>query len=138
MAGGGRDVITIDRLTAECERQYALHLGWFAELASWVVDEPDPVRQRCFAEAAHRHAWLAELWAGRRPRIPPEAVPELPPAASVAGDADRVVGYAAALDAMRADLAELRDAADPELDPSTHRVITLVDADLADLRSRLT
>lgn len=128
---------TIAEVAAVCERRCADDLGWFAELGRWATDETDPRRQRLFAEAAHRHAWHAELWAGRRPRIPPEVAVGLPVPSTVGVPADRVTGYADAIEHIRSDLAELADATDPELDPSTHRVIALVDADLADLLRRL-
>lgn len=132
---------TIADLTEACERQSALSLGWFETVGRWVGDEPDPIRQRWYSAAAHRHAWHAELWAERRPRIPPEVVPAPPVPADVAtGTATDPIGraadYAAAIDAMRADLDALRAATDPDLDPSTHRVIDLVGADLAELRGQ--
>jgi hypothetical protein len=125
--------IGIVDLVGVCDEQYAVNLGWFVVLGERVRDETDPQLQRWFATAAHRHAWHAELWASRRPAIPHDAIHELPaPAAIEVGD-DLAVAYRDHLVLQRAWLGRLRDEIDPELDPSTLRVLTLVDADLADL-----
>jgi hypothetical protein len=127
-------VIGIVDLVDVCDRRYADDLGWFTLLGRWVTDEPDPARQRWFAVASHRHAWHAELWAQRRPAIPHDADHVLPDPAAVEPTGDRAAAYAAHLVAVRAELADLRAAIDPELDPSTLRTLTLVDADLAALQ----
>lgn len=119
-----------------CQDQCSIHLGWFGLLGRRVRDETDLRRQRWYATAAHRHAWHAELWAGRRPAIPHDAVHQLPPPADVDDGGDLAAAYADHLVAQRALLARLRDRVDPDLDPSTRRVIALVDADLADLQSQ--
>ena len=137
MASGREAVIAITDLVGVCDEHYARYLGWFALLGERVRDEPDPELQRLFATAAHRHAWHADLWASRRPAIPHDATHALPTPASHAIGADLVAAYVAFLDAERAQLARLRAVVDCDLDPSTVRVIDLVDADLADLRSRL-
>lgn len=124
-------------LVGVCEERAAADLGWFVLLGERVRDEPDPRRQRWFATAAHRHAWHAELWAERRPAIPHDASSPPPrPAPPELGD-DLVAAYQEHLVAQRAFLAGLRAETDPDLDPSTHRVIDLVDADLADLLHHL-
>lgn len=120
-----------------CDGCAATDLGWFTVLGERVRDEPDPRLQRLVATAAHRHAWHAELWADRRPAIPHDAVRTMPaPVLPEVGD-DLVGAYREHLVARRAFLDELRAGADPDLDPSTHRLIDLVDADLADLQLRL-
>jgi len=139
MAGGCHAVTTtgIVDLVALCDEQYATHVGWFMALGERVRDETDPRRQRWYATAAHRHAWHAELWAQRRPAIPHDTVHELPPPAEIGVDGDITSIYCDHLVEQRALLARLRGEVDPELDPSTRRVIDLVDADLADLAAHL-
>ena len=128
-------MIGIVDLIDVCDRRYADDLGWFTVLGAWVVDEPDPATQRWFATAAHRHAWHADLWAQRRPAVPHDVDHVLPDPATVEPWGERAEAYDAHLAAVRAELAELRAMIDPELDPSTLRTITLVDADLATLQS---
>ena len=123
-------------LVALCDEQCAVDLGWFAALGERVRDEPDPRRQRWYATAAHRHAWHADLWAQRRPAVPHDAAPALSAPAPVEVGGDLAAAYHDHLAAQRERLARLRDAVDPDLDPSTRRVIALVDADLADLQRR--
>lgn len=128
---------TIAELVDLCDEQCATDLGWFVALGSRVRHEPDPRLQRLFATAAHRHAWHAELWAARRPTVPHDAVHGMPdPATPDVGD-DLVASYREHLATRRSFLADLREAADPELDPATVRVVSLVDNDLADLERRL-
>jgi len=133
------DVVTpIVELVEVCDAWCAVDLGWFEVLGERVRHEPDPALQRLFATASQRHAWHAELWAQRRPAIPHDAVhpaPE-PVLLTIAGD-DLVTAYRRYLTSQRKLLAELRAATDPDLDPATRRVVTLVDADLADLQARL-
>ena len=141
MAGGG-DAVTpigvgIVDLVDLCDDQCASSLGWFVVLGERVRDESDPRLQRLFATAAHRHAWHAELWARRRPAIPHDAVHDLPaPSTPEVGD-DLATAYREHLAGQRAWLDRLRDEIDADLDPSTRRVIDLVDADLADLAAHL-
>lgn len=129
--------MTIDELIGVCEERAAADLGWFVVLGERVRNEPDPRLQQLFATAAHRHAWHAELWAGRRPAIPHDASPTPPRPAPPEVGGDVVAAYREHLVAQRAFLAELRTETDPDLDPSTHRVLDLVDADLADLQDQL-
>ena len=130
-------MIGIADLVALCDTQTATHLGWFVALGRHVVGEPDPAVQRALATAAHRHAWHAELWAGRRPAIPHDAVHVLPPPTAVEDGGDLVDAYRTHLATQRRLLADLRDRVARELDPATQRVLELVDADLADLAARL-
>lgn len=125
--------IGLVELVALCDAQCATDLGWFVTLGERVRDEPDPRRQRWYATAAHRHAWHAELWARRRPAVPHDAPHPLPPPAPVDAGDDLAATYRQHLATRREQLAGLRDAVDPDLDPSTRRVVALVDADLADL-----
>jgi hypothetical protein len=130
-------VTSITELVDLCDDHCAAALGWFVVLGQRVAREPDPTLQRLWAAAAHRHAWHAELWAERRPAIPQDAVHPLPePKAPEVGD-DLVGAYRHHLQMHRSFLAALRAATDPDLDPSTRRVVELVDADLADLQQRL-
>ena len=130
-------MIAITDLIEVCDEQYARHLGWFELLGQRVRAEPDPALQRLFATAAQRHAWHAELWASRRPAIPHDMVHTLPPPVAPAIEDDLPAAYREHLVAERAKLARLRADVDRDLDPSTVRVIDLVDADLADLQSDL-
>jgi len=130
-------MITITDLVSICDDRYAVNLGWFEALGSWVADEPDPRRQRWFAVANHRHAWHADLWAKRRPAVPHDAEHRLPSPVAVTATADRAEAYATFLDEELARIAAIRTASDAELDPATHRLINLLEADLADLRNRM-
>lgn len=105
----------------------------FRQVGGWVADEPDPALQRWFAVGSHRHAWHADLWAERLPKIPVECVDDDPVAPE---SAERAGVYRQQLDQMLADLDELSPRIDATLDPSTARVITLVRADLVDLLDR--
>lgn len=130
-------MIGITELVEVCDEQCALHLGWFVLLGQRVRDAPDPKLQRLFATAAQRHAWHAELWAHRRPAIPHDATHAPPPPALIAVGDDLVADYRDHLALQRTWLERLRSDIDGELDPATERVITLVDADIVDLQSRL-
>lgn len=129
--------VGIVELAEICARQRASALDLFEWLGVIAGVQP-PALQRLVAEAAHRHAWHAELWAARSPDIPgvdlasatdrhrsPEAGP---PAAE---------RYRRALDRLDDDLAALSRRIDPDLDPASRRVIDLVTTDLADVRRRL-
>lgn len=130
-------MIAIAELVDLCDERCASELGWFTVLGERVRDEPDPGLQRLLATAAHRHAWHADLWWARRPAIPHDAVRTTPaPARPDVGD-DLVAAYRAHLVHQRSLLARLRADTDPDLDPATVRVATLIDADLADLQDRL-
>lgn len=118
-----------------CDGQCATHLGWFVVLGERVREEPDPRLQRWYATAAHRHAWHAELWAQRRPAIPHDATHELPPPATIAVGNDLPAAYRRFLTEQRSWIVDCLDRVDPDLDPATVRVLTLVDADLADLQA---
>jgi hypothetical protein len=126
-------MIPIDELISISQARSSLALGWFERLGRWVVDEPDPRRQRWFATACHRLGWHAELWIDRRPAVPHDAIHSRPEATPVDPDGDRCAALAAHLHAERDALTGLADRIDPDLDPATLRVIRLVDADLVDL-----
>ena len=130
-------MIAIADLIEVCDEQYARHLGWFELLGQRVRAEPDAKLQRLFATASQRHAWHAELWASRRPAIPHDTFHLLPPPAAPSVSGDVAAAYLEHLVGERAELARLRATVDGDLDPATVRVIDLVDADLADLQSRL-
>lgn len=131
----------IIELGAICDRHHAAAMGWFAALGALVRDEAGGERQRLWAEAAHRHAWHAELWSERRPTIPPltdRPVPDPDPVTdSPVGPGAVVTVYASALGDLLAELDALRGRLDPDLDPSTARVASLVAADLTDLLARI-
>ena len=111
----------------------------FERLGGWVADTPDPALQRLFAEACHRHAWHAELWAERTPAIPTAELGE--PATATPVDstppAEQAAAYQGDLDRMLGDLRALLDRVDAVLDPSTVRTTSLVVADLTDIDGRL-
>ena len=129
------DPVGIVELVDVCASMAARNRSWFERLGAWVTDEPDPTSQRWFAVAAHRHAWHAELWDGRRPTIAVHAPPPEQPNGQPTHDDpdDRAGWYSAELATMRTELTGLVGRVDPVLDPSTRRVIDLVLADLADL-----
>ena len=122
--------VAIVDLADRCDQLAARNRHVFETLGAWVADEPDAATQRWFSAAAHRHAWHADLWAGRRPAIPVDTVePPTPPQPG----GDRVAWYLAALDELTHDAEVLTVEVDAELDPSTSRVVRLVSADLDDL-----
>jgi len=120
-----------------CARERARGLALFQHLGTWVATTTDPALQRLFATAAHRHAWHAQLWADRSPTIRvPHVVVDVAAIVEAGDDTDRWTAYATSLGTLIVDLGALRDRIDPDLDPSTARVIELVGADanrLADL-----
>lgn len=119
-----------------CARLRARSLDAFERCGEWVTSTPPGELQQLLAEACHRHAWHAELWAARAPAIPPVDLEALTAAARrpPAG----VEAYRALLDELAAELDALTSRVDPALDPSTTRTITLVRTDLTALRARLT
>jgi hypothetical protein len=119
-----------------CTRMHATSRGLFEIVGRWVASTDDPELQRTFAIASHRHAWHAELWADRLPSIPSDTEPPRFPI-DLAGD-DHAAAYRAALVELIAQLGEVDDRIDAELDPSTARTIALVTSDLHQLRARLT
>lgn len=119
-----------------CARLRARSLDAFERCGEWVTSTPPGELQQLLAEACHRHAWHAELWAARAPAIPPVDLEEWT-AAARRPIAD-VEAYGALLDELAAELDALTSRVDPALDPSTTRTITLVRTDLTALRARLT
>jgi hypothetical protein len=123
--------VEITELIDVCERMTAINHALFEQLGEWVADETDPVRQQWFAVACHRHAWHAELWAERRPKVPLDVTAAAD--TTVDGPDERTAWYTGHLTRLQQDLVELEVRLDPVLDPSTTRVIQLVAADLGDL-----
>ena len=124
-----------------CNALRARNTELFAQLGGWLVDTPDLELQRLFAEACHRHAWHAQLWAQRTPAIPPvETSPDEPSTAQppeVVAPADRATVYADAIDQLESTATATRDRLDALLDPGTARTIELVLTDLHSVRQRL-
>jgi hypothetical protein len=134
-----RDHLGIVELAAVCAQIRTHNLEWFGRLAEWVTDTDDPALQRLFAEASHRHAWHAQLWAARAPHIPADRAPAVAPLVrgGQVPTPDRAPRYRMALDEFRFEAEAIAARADTELDPSTHRTVALVTADLAALCERL-
>lgn len=126
-------MIPIDELVTICDARCSLALGWFETLGRWVVDEAPGQRQRWYATACHRLAWHAELWSGRRPAVPHDVVGPHPRPAEVRPTGDRVAALSAHLTSERDELSTIAARVDADLDPSTLRVVALVEADLIDL-----
>ena len=124
-----------------CHSMQQRNIELFARLGAIVTNGEAGSSGRLFAEACHRHAWHADLWAARRPVIPVEPTP-VTPTPVAAGDEDDhdgdVVGaYRAEIDVIRELLRELTGRVNRDLDPSTVRVIELVSADLTSIDDRL-
>ncbi|MFW2334371.1 hypothetical protein [Ilumatobacter sp.] len=125
-----------------CAALRARSLDLFEVTGAWVFDTTDAAQQRWFAEASHRHAWHAELWAGRSPLIPvidADALVDRHRGRPDAVDVDvehRADSYRGWLDELLEHLDEVERRIVAELDPATTRAITLTSADLVDLRSR--
>lgn len=146
MAGGVAAVserLGIVELHGVCAAMRARNEELFRTLGGWVTSTPDGPLQRLFAEACHRHAWHAELWARRTPAIPiasdssREAAGGDGSTEPSAGDGAPADVYRAALVAMLGEVEQLRSRVDPVLDPATARTVELVARDLDDLRRRL-
>ncbi|MEQ8439677.1 MAG: hypothetical protein RIB65_19455 [Ilumatobacter fluminis] len=114
-----------------CRDMRSRNRALFGQIGEWVADESDPALQRWFAVGSHRHAWHADLWDERLPKIPMEGGRD-----SVLITTGRADAYRQHLEQMVADLDELSPRIDATLDPSTARVVTLVRADLVDLLDR--
>ena len=136
----GTPQLGIVELGAICADMRVRNLELFERLGHWIVDTPDPALQRLFADASHRPAWHAELWAQRAPMIPPAeldiSIAKVPAVDTPPGD--RATAYHHDLDRMLADLRDLRGRVDALLDPSTVRTASLATADLTELEHRLT
>jgi hypothetical protein len=134
---GSVDHLGVVELIEICSRMEARNEALFELLGSWVRDEEDPALQRWYAEACQRHAWHSQLWAARKPSIAGstasgsgEAVELEPTTTEVGGRLDR---YRRALSELGRAVHDLSTRIDPDLDPSTRRVIQLVGDDLARL-----
>ena len=66
--------VGIVELVAICAEMRGRCRGMFRAIGQWVPDESDPVAQRRYAIASHRHAWHADLWDERLPKIPVDAI----------------------------------------------------------------
>jgi len=132
--------VGIVELGDACAAVRARSLDLFEVTGAWVFDTTDATLQRWFAEASHRHAWHAGLWAERSPTIPSIDADVLAEARRGPTDPVDVDGRADAyrrwLDELLEQLADLERRIVAELDPATMRVITLTRADLVQLRHR--
>jgi hypothetical protein len=134
MVGGqvvSAEPLGIIELGDVCARMRAQSLDLFRELGTW-VRVADPEHQRWYATACHRHAWHADLWAQRSPTIPPVDLDAAVTGALRTRLPD-ATAYRSLLAVLLADLDELTLRVDADLDPATHRVLTLVRRDLAEL-----
>lgn len=129
----------IVELVDVCHSMQRRNAAVFAWLGTIVTHGEAGTNGRLFAEACHRHAWHAELWAARRPTIPvgPTAAPAGTDDGGDDDGGDPVGAYRAEVDALRSMVRELASRVDRDLDPGTSRVIDLVAADLASLDDRL-
>ena len=127
--------VTIAELVAISTSMQNRFAQLFETLGRWVATTDDPETQQRFARNAHRHAWHAELWAARRPTVPIEAVrPSLADVeidAQLGDGAARSAWYDEQIELLRSELTDLHRRVDPQLDPGTARVISLISADLA-------
>ena len=128
----------IVELVDVCVRMRARNLELFEQLGGWIVDTADPNLQRLFTEAAHRHAWHADLWAQRMPATAGVVPDDSTVTRRVAiVPTDRVRAYGDALDDLTNELDTVLERVDVLLDPSTARTVELVQRDLVQLRDRL-
>jgi len=142
----GRPLVTdpvgvgIVELAHICATLRAHSLDLFEVTGGWVSDSDAIDEVRLFAEASHRHAWHAELWAARSPVTPDVDLDRQVSNArrhldSSPGD-DRVDRYIGWLGLLLDRLTEVEQRVAPELDPNTGRTIGLVRNDLLELRER--
>jgi hypothetical protein len=124
-----------------CAGMRAGSLALFELVGSWVSTTDRGALQRLFAEACHRHAWHADLWAQRYPTIPgPDVEAATAPhraRPAIVEKTQRVTWYRQALDNLVADLEALQSRLDPDLDPATVRTAELVAADAHAVLGRL-
>ncbi len=126
--------IGITELVTICESHEHRNRRLFEQLGGWLTSDAPPLGSlgRLVTEACHRHAEHADLWARRRPAIPVVANVE-----HAATDVAEIGGYRNELEALHADVVGLTARLDRDLDPSTHRVVELVERDLASIVARL-
>lgn len=130
---GATEPLGIVELVDVCDVMQQHNEMLFRRLGELVTQGEAGAQCRILAEACHRHAWHAELWAARRPIIPVE--PSIRTSIRVPDGLD--VDYRTELDELRSVIGELAGRFDRGLDPSTARVIDLVMADLDALGDRL-
>jgi hypothetical protein len=126
----------ISELGDVCDAARARNLELFTTLGGWVTSTTDGERQRLYAEACHRHAWHAELWAARAPAIPGTSTADPAPEPAAVDEEERHIWYAETLTNLLDQLAALAERVDPELDPSTARTLRLLERDLTELTDR--
>lgn len=139
------DPLGIVELVDVCHSMQRRNAEMFARLGTIVTRGEAGANGRLLAEACHRHAWHAELWAARRPTIPVAptvATTGIDPGVDEVGDddggdGDLIGAYRAEVTALRTMVSELASRVDRDLDPGTARVIDLVEADLGSLDDRL-
>ena len=127
--------VGIVELVDVCTEMASRNRALFRQVGGWVADESEPALQRWFAVGSHRHAWHAELWDERLPKIPVDG-PADDAVAAAEPLADRAGVYRQQLEQLVADLDTWSTQVEPTLDPSTARVIALVRSDLTDLLDR--
>ena len=126
--------IGIVELATICESHEHRNRRLFEGLGGWVTSDTPPVGAlgRLVTEACHRHAEHAGIWARRRPTIPVAVNVD-----HDATDVGEVSGYRHVLEALHADVVDVAARLDRDLDPSTHRVVEIVERDLASILARL-
>lgn len=107
----------------------------FESLGAWLrsSDPPQGELGRTITEACHRHAEHASLWNGRRPTIPIGAPAESTGTEQIS-DSD---AYREILETLQVDASSVAARVDAELDPSTRRVLEVVERDLGSIADRL-
>lgn len=138
----GTNELAIVAVAELCAMLHARSADLFEFCGRQITNTDPGPQQRWWAKACHQHAWHIELADARMPTIPLVDPPQLIGAASQATASS---SEASAPDARwRTVVAELRTLigdglalTDPTLDPSTARMLALVDADLSQLGDEL-
>jgi hypothetical protein len=126
--------LDIVEFAAACARMRAFSLDQFELVGSWVTTTVDGGLQRLLAQACHQHAWHAELWSDRFPKIPvidlEQATASYRKSIHQVANSERLAAYRLSLDHVLDELTGLTRRIDQCLDPSTARTIELVKSDL--------